>query len=88
MSDTMIIELTGDLRREIENAAHRKGVSPEEFVAAAAAEKAGVVQSAAAYFVARAARAKPGAFERVFGRERAGGNELPRAGDEVAQPKR
>lgn len=83
MSDTMIIELSDDLRREIEKAARAKGVSPEEFVAAAAAEKAGVVHSAAAYFAARAARAKPGAFERVFGRERAGGNELPRVGDEL-----
>jgi hypothetical protein len=83
MSDTMIIELSDDLRREIEKAAEAKGVSPEEFVAAAAAEKAGVVQSAAAYFAARAARAKPGAFERVFGRDRAGGNEPPRAGDEL-----
>lgn len=83
MSETMIIELSDDLRREIEKAAQAKGVSPEEFVAAAAAEKAGVVHSAAAYFAMRAARAKPGAFERVFGRERVGGNEPPRASDEL-----
>ena len=83
MSDTMIIELSDDVRREIEKAAQAKGVSPEQFVAAAAAEKAGAVQSAAAYFASRAARAKPGAFERAFGRERAGGNDLPRTGDEL-----
>lgn len=83
MSDTITIELTGDLRREIESAARAKGVSAEHFVAAAAAEKAGAVQSAAAYFDARALRGKPGAFERVFGRERAGGNEPPRVGDEL-----
>lgn len=83
MSDTMIIELSDDLRREIERAAEAKGVSPEEFVAAAAAEKAGVVHSAAAYFAARASRAKAGAFERVFGRGRVGGNEPPREGDET-----
>jgi len=88
MSDTMIIELSDDLRREIEKAAEAKGVSPEEFVAAAAAEKAGVVHSAAAYFAARAARAKPGAFERAFGRERVGGNEAPQPGDEVSSVKR
>lgn len=91
MSDTMIIELPDDVLREIEKAAEAKGVSPEEFVAAAAAEKAGVVQSAAAYFAARAARAaraKPGAFERVFGRDRPGGNEPPCAGDELPPPKR
>lgn len=82
MSD-ITIEVSDELRREIEKAAQAKGVSPEEFVAAAAAEKAGVVQSAAAYFAARAARAKPGAFDRVFGRDRAGGNEPPRAGDEL-----
>ncbi len=40
-------------------------------------------QSAAAYFAARAVQAKPGAFERVFGRDRGGGNEPPRPGDEV-----
>jgi hypothetical protein len=85
MSDTMIIEVSDELRREIEKAAEAKGVSPEEFVAAAAAEKAGVVQSAAAYFAARAARAKPGAFERVFGRDRAAGAEPPRPGDELAK---
>lgn len=82
MSD-ITIEVSDELRREIETAARAKGVSPEEFVAAAAAEKAGVVQSAAAYFAARSARSKPGAFERVFGRERAGGHEPPRAGDEL-----
>jgi hypothetical protein len=82
MSD-ITIEVSDELRRQIEKAAKAKGVSPEEFVAAAAAEKAGVVQSAAAYFAARAARAKPGAFERVFGRERSGGNEPARSGDEL-----
>jgi hypothetical protein len=85
MSDTMIIEVSDDLRRGIEKAAEAKGVSPEEFVAAAAAEKAGAVQSAAAYFATRAARAKAGAFDRVFGRERAGGDEPPRAGDELLE---
>jgi len=82
MSD-ITIEVSDELRREIEKAAKAKGVSPEEFVAAAAAEKAGVVQSAAAYFAARAARAKSGAFERVFGRDRPGGDEPPSAGDEL-----
>ncbi len=84
----MIIELSDDLRREIERAARQKGVSPEEFVAGAAAEKAGIVHSAALYFAARAARAKPGAFERVFGRDRTGGNEPPQPGDEVSPAKR
>ncbi len=84
MSD-ITIEVSDELRREIEKAARAKGVSPEEFVAAAAAEKAGVVQSAAAYFAARAARTKPGAFERVFGRDRTGGDEAPRAGDELSK---
>lgn len=83
MSETMTIEVSEEVRREIERAAEAKGVSPEEFVAAAAAEKAGVVQSAAAYFASRASRAKAGAFERVFGRDRAGGNEPPRVGDEL-----
>lgn len=82
MSD-ITIQMTDDLWREIETAAAAKGVSPQEFVAAAAAEKAGAVQSAAAYFAARAARAKPGAFDRAFGHDRPGGNEPPRAGDEA-----
>ena len=83
-----MIELTDFVRREIEEAARAKGVSPEEFVAAAAAEKAGAVQSAAAYFAVRAARANAGAFDRVFGAERDGGGEPPRPGDERVARKR
>ncbi|MES1157338.1 MAG: hypothetical protein ABUL73_06115 [Alphaproteobacteria bacterium] len=82
MTDTVTIALPEDVRREIEAAALRKGVSPEDFIAAAAAEKAGAVRSAAAYFSERAARAKPGAFERVFGDAREGGDEPPQKGDE------
>lgn len=85
MSDTLTIEVSNELRREIERAAEANGVSPEAFVAAAAAEKAGVVQSAAAYFAERAGKAKAGAFDRVFGRDRLGGNEPPQAEDEISR---
>lgn len=82
MSDIVHIELAESVRREIEKAALTKGVSPEEFIAAAAAEKAGAVASAAAYFAARAARAQSGSFAQVFGSDRPGGNEAPSQDDQ------
>jgi hypothetical protein len=78
----MIIDIPESLRIAVEREAKAKGVTPDEFVAAVVAEKIGVGESAAAYFAARASRAQPGAFERVFGAARAGGGEAPRAGDE------
>jgi hypothetical protein len=55
-------------------------MTPAEFVARAAADKAGAAASAAACFAERAGRAKPGAAERFFRRE---GGEPPRPGDEA-----
>jgi len=81
MSD-MTIDLPDDVKREVERLARERGVSPEIFIAEAAADRVGAIQSAAEYFATRAARAKPGALERVFGTHRTGG-EPPRPGDEA-----
>lgn len=82
MTETITIELPETVRREIDRVARERGWTAEEFVAWAAAERAGAIQSAAAYFAERARRAKPGAFEKVFGLDREGG-EPPREGDEI-----
>lgn len=78
----MTIELPDHLREEIERLARERGVSPEVFIAEAAADRVGASQSAAEFFAERAKRAKPGALERVFGTHREGG-EPPRPGDEA-----
>lgn len=82
MSDAITVDLPEPVKREVERLARERGVSPEEFVVGATAEKVGAIQSAAAYFAERAARAKPGALKRVFGTDREGG-EPPRPGDEA-----
>lgn len=79
---SIVVDLPEDVQREVERLARERGVSPEEFVAIAAADKVGALETAAAYFAARAKRAKPGALERVFGTNREGG-EPPRPGDEA-----
>ncbi len=80
MTETMTIDLPEDVRREVERLARERGVSPEEFVAGATAEKVGAIQSAAAYFAERAKRAKPGRLREFLNRE---GGEPPQPGDEA-----
>lgn len=80
MSDTLTVELPDGLARDVERLARERGMTPEEFLARAAADKVGAAVDAAAFFSARAARADVGAAERFFGRD---GGEPPRAGDEA-----
>lgn len=79
MSDVLTIELPDELVREVERLARERGVTPEEFVVRATADRVGAAVSAAAYFAERATRARPGTARQFFSRE---GGEKPRRGDE------
>lgn len=81
MSDMVVtVRLPEGVHREVERLASESGVSPAQFLAAAAAEKVSAMLDPDAYFAARAARADDAAFDRILNRE---GGEPPRAGDEV-----
>lgn len=82
MNVALTIKLSDEVRERIDRLAREQGVSVEDFVAAAAAEKAGAVEEAAAYFAERTRRAKPGAAGRFFRQE--AGDEPARKGDERA----
>jgi hypothetical protein len=80
MSDTMTIELPEPVKKEIESAARAAGLSPEAFVADAAAKHARAMTDAKAFFAERAKRADFDEFDRIMNRE---GGEPPRPGDEI-----
>ncbi len=81
MSRPITIDLPEPTRDAIEALAARYGKSVEDIVAEAAADRV-ADESEAASFADRAARAKVGALQKVFGRDRTGG-EPPRPGDEI-----
>ncbi|MGH6950279.1 MAG: toxin-antitoxin system HicB family antitoxin [Vitreimonas sp.] len=81
MSDTTVtVRLPEGVHREVERLARESGVSAEQFVASAAAEKVSAILDPEAYFAARAARANDQAFDRIMHRE---GGVAPRLGDEA-----
>jgi hypothetical protein len=83
MTDTTVtVNLSEGIARAIERLAREGGITPGQFLAAAAAEKIGAISSAADYFRERGEKADWKAFERVFGVNRPGG-EPPRPGDEA-----
>lgn len=84
MTDTTItVNLPEGVAREVERLAREGGVSVGQFLASAAAEKVSAIGAAANYFAERGKRADWGAFEKVFGLNREGGNEPPQPGDEI-----
>ena len=80
MSETLSVKLSPELADAVERVARERGVTPAEFVAYAAADKVGEVESAAAYFRRRASRARSGDALRFFQRR---GGEPPIADDRL-----
>lgn len=78
----LTVSLPPGVAREIARLAREAGVTTEQFLASAAAEKLDAVKSASAFLAERGKNADWSAFARVFGSGLAGG-EPPRAGDEV-----
>lgn len=83
MTDTKTypLRLPRSVREAVDKIAHEEGVSVNQFIATAVAEKLAVLSSAA-FFQERKDRADFQAFRRIMGRQ---GGELPRPGDELPQ---
>jgi hypothetical protein len=79
MSRTVPLHLPESIRRAAENVAREDGVSLNQFVATALAEKVSAL-SAATYLRDRAARADRARFDQVLARL---GSLPPREGDEI-----
>ena len=81
MSDlsTYPLRLPRSIRAGIEKLSKQDGISINQFVSIAAAEKLAIMQ-AETYFAERIAKADMAAFDRVMQR---GGGEPPREGDEI-----
>lgn len=79
-STTITVRLPEGVHREVERLARKSGVSPEQFLASAAAEKVSAILDPAAYFASRAVRADERAFDHIMKRE---GGESPGPGDEA-----
>jgi hypothetical protein len=82
MSRTFPLRLPESIRRAAEGLAREDGVSLNQFIATAVAEKVSAL-STATYFRSRTARADRARFDRILGRL---GSLPPREGDEV-EPK-
>jgi hypothetical protein len=78
---TYPLRLPRSVRTEVERLAKQDGVSINQFVATAVAEKVTALNTAD-YFAIRKSRADVAAFDRVMRRK---GGEPPRAGDELAR---
>jgi hypothetical protein len=79
MSDApLTIELPPGVRKAVERLARESGVTPEQFLASAAAEKVGVLTDPKRYFAERAARADLAWFDRFMARK---GGEQPTSDD-------
>jgi Fe-S cluster assembly ATPase SufC len=78
---TVAITLPEGVLTVMQRLAEAEGMTLEQFLATAAREKLDAMIDPAAYFAARAARAKPGALAALLSRE---GGEPPRPGDEIA----
>ena len=79
MSRTFPLRLPNSIRRAAEDLARQDGISLNQFVATAVAEKVSALH-AAAYFRRRAARADRAKFDQVLARL---GSVPPREGDEA-----
>lgn len=76
------VRLPPGVRKAVERLARQSGVTPEQFVASAAAEKVGVLTDAKAYLAERAARADLRWFDRFMARK---SGEVPGPGDELPE---
>ena len=76
---SFILCLPRSIKVAAENLARAEGISMNQFIATAVAEKLSVL-STADFFLQRAARAKPDAIDKILNRS---GGEPPRAGDEL-----
>lgn len=81
MADTSTypLRLPRSIKAAAEHLARAEGISMNQFIATAVAEKLSAL-STADFFVQRAQRAKPDALDKILNRQ---GEEVPRAGDEV-----
>ncbi|MDF1481502.1 toxin-antitoxin system HicB family antitoxin [Extensimonas sp. H3M7-6] len=81
MADTTTypLRLPHSIKAAAENLARAEGISMNQFIATAVAEKLSAL-STADFFVLRAQRAKPDALDKILNRQ---GGEPPRAGDEL-----
>lgn len=68
MSKPLTIVLPEGVRREVERLAAETGVTPEQFVSLAAAEKAAGAESAEAFFAARRGRGDRAWFDAFMAR--------------------
>jgi len=81
---TYPLRLPRSVRAEVERLAKEDGVSINQFVATAVAEKVAALNTAD-FFAIRKSRADFTAFDRIIRRK---GGEPPRPGDEIGRPKR
>ncbi|OQW87606.1 MAG: hypothetical protein BWK72_11815 [Rhodoferax ferrireducens] len=77
---TYPLRLPRSLRTGVEQFSKQDGISINQFVSIAVAEKLAMLQ-AEVYFAERSARADMNAFDRLMQRS---GGEAPRAGDEIS----
>jgi len=68
MSETLTISLPPGVRDAVERLARENGVTPEQFLVTAAAEKVGILTDPKAYLAERAARADLTWFDRFMAR--------------------
>ena len=81
-SSTYPLRLPSSLKAEVERVAKNDGISINQFVVTAVAEKLSAMRTAS-YFADRKARADFEAFDRIMSRS---GGEPPRDGDEITGP--
>jgi hypothetical protein len=81
MADTSTypLRLPRSIKAAAENLARAEGISMNQFIATAVAEKLSAL-STADFFVKRAQRAQPDALDKILNRS---GGEPPRVGDEL-----
>jgi predicted transcriptional regulator len=80
----LTVELPPGVHSAVERLARESGVTPEQFLAAAAAEKVGVLTNEQDYIAERAARADLEWFDRFMARA---GGEAPSSEDATAAPR-
>lgn len=77
----LTLRLPRSIKAAAENLARAEGISMNQLIATAVAEKLSVL-STADFFMQRAKRAKPDAIDKILNRS---GGEPPRAGDELPE---
>lgn len=80
-SSTYPLRLPRSIKAAVEKTAEAEGISMNQFVATAVAEKLAALNTAS-YFAERRARADFGAFKKILKRK---GGEPPREGDEIVR---